>query len=43
MGGYLKNRVESLKKTSFVGGVVSEGKVDHGEVDWLELCCLSTH
>lgn len=43
MGGYLENRVEGLEQTSLIGSVVAKGKIDHGEIDWLELSSLSPH
>lgn len=43
MSGDLENRVEGLKKTSLIGGVIAKGKVDHSEVDRLELSSLNTY
>lgn len=43
MGCYLEDRMEGLKKTSLIGGVVPKREIDHSEVNWLELGSLCTH
>lgn len=43
MGCYLENRMERLKKSRFIGGVITNGKVYHCEIDRLELSGLNTH
>lgn len=43
MGSDFENWVEGLKKTSLIGGVVAKGKIDHSEVNRLELSSLNTH